>query len=121
LKWFEQLKEKINRDDEYIRQARWLMGPMLLRIGERAVTVYFHKGRIIEVEDGAALTGTDFAVVGPEEAWERLIRGEVQFPRALSATGLRIEGNLVKAAGNMRALCHLFKTMSAIPASEAIS
>ncbi len=120
LNWFQRLQAKLNGDAEYLREARWLMGPMLLKFGEQAFTVYFHKGRIIEVESGAALTGFDFAVVGPEEMWDRLIRGEVEFPRALTATGLKLEGNSIKAAGSMHALCYLFKTMSAVPAREVM-
>jgi hypothetical protein len=120
MEYFERLKDKLNGDSEYLGQARWLMGAILLQFGNQAITLYFHKGRIIEVEAGAAMTGTDFAVVGSEEAWDRLVGGELDFPRALSA-GLRFEGNLVKVAGNMHALCLLFNQMSAIPKSEVAS
>ena len=118
LEYLERLKNDLDSDQDYLVQARWLMGAVLLQVGDRPFTVYFHKGRIIDAEPGAAPTGTEFAVVGSEEAWGRLISGELPFPNALSA-GLRLEGNLVRAAGNMHALCLLFNAMPRILKPEA--
>jgi putative sterol carrier protein len=123
LKWFERLQHELNRDEEYLALGRWLLGPVLLKIGETPFTVYFHKGRVIEVERSAALTGAEFAIVGPEEEWGRLIRGEIDLGLALTppAGRLRLEGNVIKAAGNMRPLFHFCRKMSSIPDVEAAS
>ncbi len=123
LAWFESLREAVNRDQEYLSLGRWLLGPVLFKIGDTSFTVYFHKGAVIEVEAGAALTGTDFTIAGPEDEWARLIRGEIDLGLALTppAGRLRLEGNVLKAAGNMRPLFRLFQTMRTIPLREAVS
>ena len=120
LEYFGKLKGKLDADADYLAQARWLMGAVLMQVDSAAYTVYFHKGRIIEAEAGAAPTGTEFALVGTEDAWGRLLRGELALPNALSA-GLRLEGNLLKAAGNMHALCLLFSAAPGVVAPEAAS
>ncbi len=122
LQWFAHLQDALNSDQEYLALGRWLLGPVLFKIGDAAFTVYFHKGRVIEVEPGAALTGTDFAIVGPDEEWARLIRGEIDLGLALTppAGRLRIEGNGIKAAGNMRPLFRMFSMMSSIPTTEVL-
>lgn len=120
LEWFRRLQESLDCDVEYLQLARWLLGPVLLRMGDHQFTVYFHKGRIVEVEEGAALTGTDFVLAGSEDVWQRLLRGEIDLAQALSpAVGwLRLEGNVIEAAGNMRPLHRFIQKMREIPMAE---
>src|SRR5215471_1343944 len=101
--WLERVGEALDRDEAYSELARWFFGTVLLEIGDAPYTLYFHKGRLIDVDEGRALTGADFTISGPSDEWERLALGEIDFGRATTPPvgKLTISGNVVKAAGNM--------------------
>jgi hypothetical protein len=108
----------LDEDAEYLELARWLAGAVLLRIGDDvAYTLYFHKGRLIDVDRGVVVTGWDFAIAGPADEWARLISGAIDLGRATSPPvgRLRFEGNVVLASGNMRSLVRVCQKMADVP------
>jgi hypothetical protein len=118
--WFKRLAEHLDGDEDYLEVAKWLRAAVLVEIGETAFTLYFHKGRLIDVEEGRAITGTDFSLTGPEDEWSALASGQIDYGRATTPPvgHIRIGGNQVLAAGNTQALSQWCARMPLVPQAD---
>ena len=118
--WFRKLADELDRDGDYLELAKWLRAAVLVEIGETAFSLYFHKGRLIDVEEGRALTGSDFTLSGPANEWVALMAGQIDLGRATTPPigQIRIGGNVVMAAGNLQALSQCCARMSRVPLDD---
>ena len=107
------LPQVLEEDSEYKVLAEWLTAKILFEMDEEKYTIHAYKGRIIEVETGESVTGTDFTLVGPQEEWQRLLGGEIKLAQGLNFYHgkFSLRGNLIMAGNNMRALSYIIKKM----------
>ena len=109
LALFEKVLERINGDlAEAFRLEAFgehLSGLVTFSVGARHFTWAIHKGAVVEASEGVPLTGLELGVGGPEEGWEELFEHR-NFSRAIAPKHgrLSLQGDLVKAMGNLNAL-----------------
>ena len=89
-----------------------LSGAVTLTFGTQPYTLTFYRGTVIEVVKGFPLTGTEFGVAGPEEGWQELYEHK-NFHRAIAPKHgkLRLQGNMVKAMGNLNPLAFMARVL----------
>jgi hypothetical protein len=111
--WLARAMRMANDDPDFARKARPLRASILLEVGTERFSVDTWHGRVVHVQPGAQLTGWDFAIQGPVEAWAQL--AEVELGRATTAVdaGLRIDGNQVLAATHWGAVLRLLHLLGA--------
>lgn len=99
--------------------GEYLSGAVTFLIGESPYTMFFHKGRVIEVQAGLPLTGLDFGVGGPENGWEELYAHR-NFSRSIAPRHgkLSLRGNLVRAMGNLNCLGFIARTLCLVLAGS---
>lgn len=92
--------------------GQYLSGAVTLTFGDQPYTLTFYRGIVIEVVKGFPLTGTEFGVVGPEEGWKELYEHK-NFHRAIAPKHgkLRLQGNMVKAMGNLNPLAYMARVL----------
>lgn len=111
--------EKLNGEEAERFQnyglGRYLTGNVTLVFGKQAYTLTFHKGTVIEVIKGTPLSGLQFGVAGPEEGWWELY-GHKNFYRAIAPEKgkLSLQGNLLKAQGNLNSLDYLIRVLCSV-------
>lgn len=113
------VQEKINGEEaEQFKTeglGEYLTGDVALVIGAQPYTLSFHKGRIIEVIKGLPLTGVDFGVAGPVEGWQELFEHRNLYRAIAPKHGkLHLQGNMVKAMGNLNCLGYLAKVLCSV-------
>lgn len=93
----------------------YLSGDVALVFGDQAYTLSFHRGTVTEVVKGIPLTGVDFGVAGPEEGWQELYKHKNFYKAIAPEKGkLRLQGNMVKAMGNLNCLGYLANVLCAV-------
>jgi hypothetical protein len=71
------LPDRVNGDAPLVRRGRLLEASCLLVVGEREFRLRVVDGRIVEASEGPFVTpSTDFAVIGAEAVWERMLAAE---------------------------------------------
>jgi hypothetical protein len=71
------LPQRVSDDPALLRRGRFLDASCLLVVGEREFRLRIADGRVVEAREGPFVTpSTDFAVIGPEAAWGRLLAAE---------------------------------------------
>lgn len=92
--------------------GQYLTGDVTLTIGEKNYTMSFFKGTVVGLEEGIPLTGLDIGIAGPEDGWQELYQHH-NFSKAISPKHgkLRLQGNMVRAMGNLNCLGYLAKAL----------
>jgi hypothetical protein len=114
-----QVQEKINGEESERFKTeglgQYFTGDVALIFGEQTFTLSFQRGTITEVFQGSPLTGVDFSVAGPEEGWQELYVHK-NFYRAIAPEKgkLHLQGNMVKAMGNLNCLGYLAKVLCTV-------
>ena len=71
------LPDKVNGDAGLVRRGRFLEASCLFVVGEREFRLRVSDGRVIETREGPFVTpSTDFAVIGAEPVWERMLAAD---------------------------------------------
>lgn len=71
------LPEKVNGDAALVRRGRFLEASCLFVVGEREFRLRVGDGRLVEAREGPFVTpSADFAVIGAETVWERMLAAE---------------------------------------------
>jgi len=95
--------------------GQYLTGDVILTFGKQSYTLSFHKGKVIEVAKGIPLTGIDIGVTGPEEGWQELYEHKNFFKAIAPGKGkLSLQGNMLKAQGNLNSLDYLARVLCSV-------
>lgn len=71
------LPDKVNGDAPLVRRGRFLEASCLFVVGEREFRLRVDDGRLVEAREGPFVTpSTDFAVIGAEAVWMRMLAKE---------------------------------------------
>ena len=71
------LPDTVSRDAALVRRGRFLEASCLLVVGERQFQLRVSDGRVTEAREGPFVTpSTDFAVIGGEGVWARMLAKE---------------------------------------------
>ena len=111
--WVRRTMELANADAEFAEKARWLKASVLLQVADQRFSLDTWHGRIVHAQEGAQLTGWDFAICGDLAAWRDLADSTVPLGEATTSVGARltIDGNQVLAATHWAAVCHLMRLL----------
>ena len=109
--WFEELKEKVNRLDDFKQAARWFEGKVGWKVDEKPYVLSIANGQVKAVETGQEKTV--FAMAGDTAAWRELLeKGTIN--RMFRQNKIAIEGDRVAAMRFWKILWHLTETARAI-------
>jgi hypothetical protein len=71
------LPNRVNGDLALVRRGRFLEASCLFVVGEREFRLRVSDGRVVETVAGPFVTpSADFAVIGAEAVWERMLAAE---------------------------------------------
>ncbi|HEX3883989.1 MAG TPA: hypothetical protein VHW66_15125 [Stellaceae bacterium] len=71
------LPDKVNGDASLLRRGRFLDASCLFVVGEREFRLRVLDGCVIEAREGPLVTpSADFAIIGPEPVWARMLAAE---------------------------------------------
>ncbi|WP_187369423.1 hypothetical protein [Baekduia soli] len=77
--------EALHADEEFVAEARWFDGSILIEAGAQRLWLKVYRGRVIEVFDFIPVFGYTFKLSGSPEAWTMLGTGERTFTDLVSA------------------------------------
>jgi hypothetical protein len=77
--FIEEFVSATNGNPEFLRQAKWFDGSILLESGEERLWLKLYLGRVIDTLDFIPPTSYTFKISGAPEFWEALIEGSRKF------------------------------------------
>jgi hypothetical protein len=71
------LPDGVNSDASLLRRGRFLDASCLFVVGERELQLRILDGKVVEAREGPFVTpSADFAIIGPEPVWARMLAAE---------------------------------------------
>lgn len=106
--------DELNEDVAFEEAARYFPLRVEFRQDQESMTLDIRDGKIVGLAEGRHRMGADLVIAGSSEDWSRLARGESDwFEATNAATGsMTVEGNVVSAYRNVRAMYLLMKGVS---------
>ena len=116
----EALRAKLNADPLFRARSKSFLGSVALAMGRHTWTLWFNGGMIVRAEPGVPAEGVDITVSGPLDEWATVLRGEKHLLHALNVYHgrLRLSGNLLLYAGNVRPLFYLFSCLKEVTSRD---
>lgn len=107
------LPAELEKDLEFKSLAEWFTGKWLFEIGDERYTLHLQRGSRIEIEPGVNIAGYDFALTGPKDEWQKLLKSEIKLAQGLNYYygRLSLRGNFIIAANSMRLLACIIMKM----------
>ena len=101
----EKAAEKLKNNPEFIHVSRVMEGTITFKDDNGCAFISFYHGKIVEVEDGKCLYGSDYYIRAANENWIKA------FTRTDERYGIyELDGNLIEFDGNQYAFAGNAKT-----------
>jgi pimeloyl-ACP methyl ester carboxylesterase/putative sterol carrier protein len=120
--WLSTLQRELDTDEAWARAAQYFPARIELRHDEGVLSLDTRDGKLVSAAPGPHPLGADVALSAPDQEWSRLLDGETDWFQA-SSPGLgqlAIEGNVVGAIRNVKAMWLLLGAMARVQGAPAV-
>lgn len=76
---------RLNDDEEFSSEMRWFDGSIAVTVGSEQLWLKIYRGQVIDSMDHTPVFGATIGLAGSEDAWSRVVSGELTFSDAVSA------------------------------------
>ena len=118
--WLTQFAETLNNDADWVQAARYFEGRIQFDHDSGSATLSVLGGKVVGSTNEANPLGADIVVVGPDDEWQRVLDGRIDWFEALSPGLGRLElrGNVVAAWRHVDVMARAFDAMSRVGKSQ---
>lgn len=119
--WLDRYRSELDSDEAWRTAARYFPARIELRHDGGSLALDTRDGRLVSLTAGPHPLGADIILSAPDREWARLAAGETDWFEASSpGTGeLAIEGDVVGAIRNVKAMWLLLKAMGRVDGAPA--
>jgi pimeloyl-ACP methyl ester carboxylesterase/putative sterol carrier protein len=121
-KWWNDFATELNGDEDWTRAARYFDGRIQFKHDSGYSTLAVLAGKVVAVFPEGTPLGADIVVAGPDEEWQRVVDGKIDWFEALSPGmgRLTLEGNTVAAWQYVDVMARAFDAMKRVGKSGQI-
>lgn len=114
--WVQRLVVGLNGDERWAAAARYFPARIELRHEEGSAVLDTRDGRVVSATEGPHPLGADLVIAGPDHEWDRVASGQTDWFEGTSPGigELTLEGNVVGALRNVKAMFLLLRAMSRV-------
>lgn len=114
--WLSQFAEELNSDADWTAAARYFDGRIQFKHDSGFSTLAVLAGKVVAVFPEGSPLGADIIVSGPDEEWQRVVDGKIDWFEALSPGlgKLELEGNVVAAWQYVNVMALAFDAMKRV-------
>lgn len=106
--------DKLKQNIQFTIDSRALTGTVLFQDTKNSVYMSFYRGKLIEVEEGHCIYGSDYRIYASEENWRKaLLESNPAYGiYELAGKLLEFDGNMYMFSGNAKAFYILWLTLA---------
>ena len=114
--WLGQFAEELNSDADWTAAARYFEGRIQFKHDSGFSTLAVLSGKVVAVFPEGSPLGADIVVSGPDDEWQRVLDGKIDWFEALSPGlgKLELEGNVVAAWQYVDVMARAFDAMKRV-------
>lgn len=114
--WLSQFAEELNSDADWTAAARYFDGRIQFKHDSGFSTLAVLAGKVVAVFPEGSPLGADIVVSGPDDEWQRVLDGKIDWFEALSPGlgKLELEGNVVEAWQYVDVMARAFDAMKRV-------
>lgn len=114
--WLNQFAEELNSDADWVTAARYFDGRIQFKHDSGFSTLAVLSGKVVAVFPDGSPLGADIVVSGPDDEWQRVMDGKIDWFEALSPGlgKLELEGNVVAAWQYVDVMARAFDAMKRV-------
>jgi pimeloyl-ACP methyl ester carboxylesterase/putative sterol carrier protein len=114
--WLNQFAEELNSDADWVTAARYFDGRIQFKHDSGFSTLAVLSGKVVAVFPDGSPLGADIVVSGPDDEWQRVLDGKIDWFESLSPGlgKLELEGNVVAAWQYVDVMARAFDAMKRV-------
>lgn len=114
--WLNQFAEELNSDADWVAAARYFDGRIQFKHDSGFSTLAVISGKVVAVFPDGSPLGADIVVSGPDDEWQRVLDGKIDWFESLSPGlgKLELEGNVVAAWQYVDVMARAFDAMKRV-------
>lgn len=114
--WLNQFADELNSDADWTTAARYFDGRIQFKHDSGFSTLAVLSGKVVAVFPDGSPLGADIVVSGPDDEWQRVLDGKIDWFESLSPGlgKLELEGNVVAAWQYVDVMARAFDAMKRV-------
>lgn len=114
--WLNQFADELNSDADWTTAARYFDGRIQFKHASGFSTLAVLSGKVVAVFPDGSPLGADIVVAGPDDEWQRVLDGKIDWFESLSPGlgKLELEGNVVAAWQYVDVMARAFDAMKRV-------
>ncbi|MCH5487745.1 alpha/beta fold hydrolase [Pseudomonas syringae] len=114
--WLNQFADELNSDADWTTAARYFDGRIQFKHDSGFSTLAVLSGKVVAVFPDGSPLGADIVVAGPDDEWQRVLDGKIDWFESLSPGlgKLELEGNVVAAWQYVDVMARAFDAMKRV-------